>query len=143
MYATRGRCPVDGLHISAGPNGQPSYGFFPSQIAAVSLASQGVRKHQSDVSELFNVSVIQINRCLSRVPIVMERSGPFPKGKSAINVSSHVRQVKALVVDWVRTLWQKYPEENCVYVLGIIEQTPDSLDLARTNSKTVIDPVVS
>src|SRR5580658_689795 len=142
MNATRRRCPVYGLRISAGSDGHPFYGCFPLQITPVSLPSQRVRKHQSDVSELFDISVIQVNRCLSRVPIVVERSGPFPKGKSAVNVSSHVRQVKALVVDWVRALWQKDPEENCVYVLGIIEQAPDSLDLAGPNSKMVIDSVV-
>src|ERR1700729_568438 len=143
MYATRRRCPVDGLHISAGPDGQPSYRCFPSQIASVSLASQRARKHQSDVSELFDISVIQVNRCLSRVPLVVERSGPLPKEKSAVNVSSHVRQVKALVVDWVRALGQEYPEEDGVYILGIIKQAPDRLDLAGPNSKVVIDPVVS
>src|SRR5580658_2011925 len=143
MNATRRRCPVYGLRISAGSDGHPFYGCFPLQITPVSLPSQRVRKHQSEVSELFDITVIQVNRCLSRVPIIVERSGPFSKEKGAVNISSHVRQVKALVVDWVRALWQKYPEENCVYVLGIIEQTPDGLDLARSNSKTVVDPVIA
>ena len=121
MYAPGRRCPVYRLHISAGSDVQPFYGCFPSHITPVGLASQRVRKHQSEVSELFDITVIQVNRCLSRVPIIVERSGPFSKEKGAVNISSHVRQVKALVVDWVRALWQKYPEENCVYVLGIIE----------------------
>src|ERR1700683_4791753 len=121
MYATGRRCPRYGLHISAGSDVQPFYGCFPSQITPVSLASQRIRKHQPEVSELFNISIIQVNRCLSRVPIIVERSGPFPKEKRAVNISSHVRQIKALMVDWVRALGQKYPKENCVYVLGIIE----------------------
>src|SRR5580658_10783698 len=121
MNATGRRCPVYGLHISAGSDVQPFYGCFPSQITPVGLASQRVRKHQSEVSELFDITVIQVNRCLSRVPIIVESSGPFSEGERAVNISSHVRQVKALVIDWVRALWQKYPEENCVYVLGIIE----------------------
>src|SRR5580700_11256666 len=143
MYATRRRCPVYGLHVCAGPNGQSFYGCFPSQIAPVSLASQRVRKHESDISELPDIPVIQVNRCLPRVPHIAERSGPLPEGESPVNVSSDVRQVKALVVDCVRALGQEYPEEDRVDILGIIEQAPHRLDLARPNSKIIIDLVIS
>src|ERR1700722_1767128 len=143
MDTTRRRCPVYGLHICAGPNGQSFYGCFPSQVAPVSLASQRAGKHESDVSELFDIPVIQVNRCLSRVPGIVERPTPFPKGKTSVHVSSYVCQVKAFVVDGVGALGQQYPQEDRVYVLGIVEQAPDRLDLARPNSKMVIDSVVS
>ncbi len=54
-----------------------------------------------------------------------------------------MRQVKALVVDWVRGLRQEYPEKDGVHVLGVIEQAKGSLDFAGAKSEMIVDSVVA
>jgi hypothetical protein len=139
-----GAVPVHGLNVWAGAKGQPSQGSFPAQITAVNPAAWSRGEHESTfVSDQFEISASQIESGLSDISAIQEPSGAATEGQCAVHFTTIVRQEKALVVGWIDGLGQEDPEEDGVHILGVVEQTQGSLDLARSKSKIVVDSVVS